>query len=184
MSPNVGYIRVSTVGQNTDRQLDGIELDRRFEEKISGRSTKRPKLQECMNFLRPGDTLHVHSMDRLARNLKNLQEIVEELTAKGVTIRFHKESLEFTSDANPMSTLMLQIMGAVAEFEKSLIHERQAEGIQKAKDKGKHLGRKATLDAEQVKELCQMITDGTPKTDVATHFGISRQTVYRILKTQ
>lgn len=183
MSPNVGYIRVSTVDQNKDKQLDGIPLDNKFEEKISGRSTKRPKLQECMNFLRSGDTLHVHSMDRLARNLKDLQEIVENLTAKRVTIRFHKENLEFTNDSNPMSKLMLQIMRAVAEFERSLIKERQAEGIQKAKQQGKHLGRKAKLSSEQIQELYEQIRNGIPKVDVAAHFGISRQTLYRVLKT-
>jgi DNA invertase Pin-like site-specific DNA recombinase len=184
MGPNIGYIRVSTVDQNTDRQLDGIHLDQRFEDKVSGSSTKRPKLKECLNFLRSGDTLHVHSMDRLARNLKDLQSIVEGLTAKGITVKFHKENLEFTDDSNAMSKLMLQIMGAVAEFERSLIRERQAEGIQKAKQKGKHLGRKATLNDVQVYELCQMVTDGIQKKDVADHFGISRQTLYRILKGQ
>jgi DNA invertase Pin-like site-specific DNA recombinase len=184
MGPHIGYIRVSTIDQNTDRQLDGIHLDHRFEEKVSGSSTRRPKLKECLNYLRSGDTLHVHSMDRLARNLKDLQGIVEDLTAKGITVKFHKESLEFTDDSNAMSKLMLQIMGAVAEFERSLIRERQAEGIQKAKQKGKHLGRKATLNCAQVQELCRMVADGMQKKDVADHFGISRQTLYRILKDQ
>lgn len=181
MSPQVGYIRVSTVGQNTDRQLDGVTLDQRFEEKVSGKSAKRPELQRCLEFLRSGDTLHVHSMDRLARNLKDLQGIVEDLTAKGVTIQFHKEGLTFTDDTSPMSKLMLQIMGAVAEFERSLIKERQLEGIAKAKQQGKHLGRKAILDESQVQELCRMVDQGTLKTKVAEHFGISRQTLYRIL---
>ncbi len=118
------------------------------------------------------------------RNLKDLQGIVEDLTAKGVTIRFHKEGLEFTNDSNPMSKLMLQIMGAVAEFERTLIRERQAEGIQKAREKGKHLGRKAKLNDEQVNELCRMVDEGIQKKYVAEYFGISRQTLYRILKAQ
>ncbi len=181
MSPQIGYVRVSTVEQNTDRQLDGMELDRIFTEKISGRSMNRPKLQECMEYLRSGDTLHVHSMDRLARNLKDLQSIVEELTAKGIVVQFHKENLTFTDDTSAMSKLMLQIMGAVAEFERSLIKERQMEGIQKAKEQGKHLGRKAALSNDQMLELQRMVDSGMPKKEVALKFGISRQTLYRVL---
>lgn len=181
MSPQFGYIRVSSVDQNTDRQLDGIKLDRIFEEKISGKTKNRPILQECLGHLRSGDTLHVHSMDRLARNLKDLQSIVEELTAKGIVVQFHKENLTFTDDTGAMSKLMLQIMGAVAEFERSLIKERQMEGIQKAKEMGKHLGRKAALNDDQMQELQMMVETGKPKKDVAIHFGISRQTLYRVL---
>ncbi len=181
MAPQIGYIRVSTVDQNTDRQLDGLEFDRVFTEKISGRSIDRPQLKECMEYLRAGDTLHVHSMDRLARNLKDLQGIVEDLTGRGVVVRFHKENLTFTNDASPMSTLMLQIMGAVAEFERSLIKERQREGIQKAREKGKHLGRKSTLSLEQMEALKARVEAGIPKKEVAQEFGVSRQTLYRVL---
>ncbi len=181
MSPQFGYIRVSTIDQNTDRQLDTIKLDRVFTEKISGKTKNRPVLQECLKHLRSGDTLHVHSMDRLARNLKDLQEIVEELTAKGIVVQFHKENLTFTDDTSAMSKLMLQIMGAVAEFERSLIKERQMEGIQKAKEQGKHLGRKATLNNDQMLELQARVNAGVSKKDVAQEFGISRQTLYRVL---
>lgn len=177
----IGYIRVSTVDQNTDRQLDNVKLDEVFEEKISGKSIKRPKLEECIKYMRKGDTLHVHSMDRLARNLKDLQTIVEELTAKGIVVQFHKENLTFTADTSAMSKLMLQIMGAVAEFERSLIKERQMEGIQKAKELGKHLGRKATLSNDQMLELQARVNAGVSKKDVAQEFGISRQTLYRVL---
>jgi DNA invertase Pin-like site-specific DNA recombinase len=177
----IGYIRVSTVDQNTDRQLDGVRLDQTYMEKISGKSTKRPQLQECLKYMRSGDTLNVHSMDRLARNLKDLQEIVENLTSKGIMVKFHKENLTFNTDTGAMSKLMLQIMGAVAEFERSLIKERQMEGIQKAKKMGKHLGRRPTLNPEQVKELKVMVNKGIPKTEVAKSFGISRQTLYRLL---
>ena len=126
---NVGYIRVSSVDQNSDRQLSDTSLDVVFEDKCSGKDTQRPQLKACLRHLRSGDALHVHSIDRLARNLKDLQTLVEELTGRGVTIRFNKENLTFTGDANPMQKLMLQMMGAFAEFERSMIRERQREGI-------------------------------------------------------
>jgi len=182
MAPQIGYIRVSTVDQNTDRQLDGIQLDKVFKEKISGKSIKRPILTQCLEHLREGDTLHVHSMDRLARNLMDLQKLVEDLTAKGIKVKFHKENLEFTGDnTNAISKLMLQIMGAVAEFERALIKERQMEGIQKAKEQGKHLGRKAALNQEQTQELKKRVDAGEEKKALAKEFGISRQTLYRVL---
>lgn len=182
MAPQIGYIRVSTVDQNTDRQLDGIQLDKVFTEKISGKSIKRPVLQQCLEHLREGDTLHVHSMDRLARNLMDLQKLVEGLTARGIKVKFHKENLEFTGDnTSAMSKLMMQIMGAVAEFERALIKERQMEGIQKAKEQGKHLGRKPALSPEKEQELKTRADAGDEKKALAKEFGISRQTLYRVL---
>lgn len=178
---NIGYTRVSTTDQSTSRQLDGIKLDRTFEDKVSGKSTDRPQLKACLDHLRDGDTLHVHSMDRLARNLQDLQSLVSDLTGKGVEVHFHKEALVFNTDTGAMSKLMLQIMGAVAEFERSLIKERQAEGIAKARKEGKHLGRKASLTPEQMQELKARVDQGINKKDVALEFGISRQTLYRIL---
>ncbi len=179
---HIGYIRVSTVDQNTDRQLDSIYLDKTFKEKLSGKDTKRPQLQECLGYLREGDTLHVHSMDRLARNLMDLQNMVETLTGKGILVQFHKENLVFSNDTTAMSKLMLQIMGAVAEFERSLIKERQREGIAKAKEAGKHMGRKPSLTDLQVQQANRLINEGIPKTEVAGRFGISRQSLYRNLK--
>jgi len=125
----VGYIRVSSLLQNESRQLEGIELDITFTDKISGRDKERPELTNCLNHLRQGDTLHVHSIDRLARNLRDLESIVSSLTGRGVAVQFHKEGLTFTGDDNPMNTLMLQVMGACAQFELSMIRERQREGI-------------------------------------------------------
>ncbi|WBA79921.1 recombinase family protein [Endozoicomonas sp. GU-1] len=122
---NVGYIRVSSIDQNTSRQLDGIELDTTFEEHCSGRDINRPQLKACLPHLRQGDRLHVHSIDRLARSLKGLQSLVEDLTEHGISIQFHKENLVFTGDSNPMHKLMFQMMGAFAEFERSMIRERQ-----------------------------------------------------------
>ena len=178
----IGYIRVSSVGQNDARQLEGVFLDKVFKEKISGKSIKRPELEKCLEYIREGDTLHVHSMDRLARNLKDLQNIVDDLTAQGVTIKFHKENLLFSSEANAMSKLLLQVMGAFAEFERSLIKERQLEGIEAAKKKGKHLGRAPSLSEDQIKEALTMLESRLPKTEVAKHFEVSRSTLYNALK--
>lgn len=180
---NVGYIRVSTVIQNTARQLDFVSLDKVFEDKASGKNTDRPNLTACLTHLREGDTLHVHSMDRLCRNLDDLRRIVKELTSRGVVIRFHKEGLTFTGEDSPMSNLLLSMLGAVAEFERSIILERQKEGIAIAKVKGKYKGRKPLLNAERVLELQLRAVAGEKKTALAREFGISRETVYTYIGT-
>ena len=156
---NIGYIRVSSVDQNTDRQLDGTELDKIFTDKCSGKDTNRPQLQLLIDFVREGDTVFVHSMDRLARNLDDLRKLVSNLTSKGVIIKFMKENLVFTSEASPMSTLLLSVMGAFAEFERALIRERQKEGIAIAKKAGKYGKRGKRLTIEQIQELRQMAAD-------------------------
>ncbi|WP_263081277.1 recombinase family protein [Endozoicomonas sp. Mp262] len=178
---NVGYIRVSSVGQNTDRQLEGISLDELFEDYCSGKDTNRPCLQECLRHLRKGDRLHVHSIDRLARSLKDLQTIVEGLIDRGISVHFHKENLVFSADSNPMHKLMFQMMGAFAEFERSMIRERQREGIAAAKKKGKQIGAKPKLSSPQIMELKRRAEAGEPKKALAEQFGISRQTVYNLL---
>lgn len=179
---DVGYIRVSSVGQNTERQLDGVKLDETYTEKASAGGRKRPVLDECLKYLRKDDTLHVHSIDRLARNLKDLLDIVTGLKAKGVTVKFHKERLTFGAGDDPMSKLMLQIFGAVAEFERSLIRERQAEGIAKAQKKGKRFGQKPKLTPAQVEEVRQMVADRYTKVSIAEKFGVSVPTIYNALK--
>ena len=137
----VGYRRVSTVDQKTDRQLEDMELDRVFEDKVSGATVKRPGLEQCLEYLREDDTLVVHSIDRLARSLGDLERMVQELNDRGVTIRFVKEGLVFgVGDESPMARLQLQMMGAFAQFERSLIKERQREGIAAAKAKGNSAG--------------------------------------------
>lgn len=178
---DVGYIRVSTTDQSTERQLAEVALDKVFTEKVSAKDTRRPELQSCLGWLREGDTLHVHSIDRLARNLEDLQRLVRELGARSVAIRFHKEGLVFGGGESPMQTLMLQMLGVFAQFERALIRERQREGIAQAKAAGKHLGRKPTLSPEQAQELRQMAAQGEPKAALARRFGISRQTLYRTL---
>jgi DNA invertase Pin-like site-specific DNA recombinase len=181
---NVGYVRVSSTGQNTDRQLDGIQLDEVFTEKVSGGSTeKRIELQRCIAWVREGDTLHIHSIDRLARNLSDLQGIVERLNNKGVTVKFHKECLTFEGgQGNPMNTLMLQVIGAIAEFEKALIKERQREGIDKALQKGVKFGIDKKLDATQIKAIKAQIEAGASVTTLAKTYEVSRQTIYRMIK--
>lgn len=182
MGQDVGYLRVSSVDQKTDRQLDGVRLDKVFSDTASGKDTRRPQLQECLRYVREGDRLHVHSMDRLARNLIDLQKMVEELTARGVAVRFHAEGLTFTGENDAMQKLMLQIMGAIAEFERANIRERQREGIAKAKASGKHLGRKASLSDKQIGEIIGRIEEGEERSSIAKAFGITRQTLYRTLK--
>jgi DNA invertase Pin-like site-specific DNA recombinase len=176
---NVGYVRVSTNSQNTDRQLEGIKLDRTFEDKASGKNTDRPQLAACLDHLREGDTLHVHSMDRLARNLDDLRKIVRDLTERGVVVHFHKEGLLFRGDDTAMSKLLLSMMGAFAEFERSLIKERQMEGIAIAKTKGIYKGRKPSLTPDRVAELKRKLEEGAKITHLAKEFGVSRETIYQ-----
>jgi len=174
----VGYRRVSTVDQNTDRQLDGVELDKVFTDKASGRDANRPELGRALEYVRDGDTLVVHSMDRLARNLEDLLRLVRELTGQGVKVEFVKENLTFAGDDSAMSTLLLSMLGAVAAFERSMILERQREGIALAKAAGRYKGRKAALTSERAKELLARLAGGDSVTSLAKEFGISRQTVY------
>lgn len=163
----VGYIRVSSITQNEDRQLEGIKLDRVFKDKVSGKTVNRPALDELLNYVRDGDTVLVHSMDRLARNLDDLRKLVNMLTQKQVKIKFLKESLEFTGVDSPMSNLLLSVMGAFAEFERSLIRERQMEGIALAKKRGAYKGRKKVLSDEQVELLKEALRAGISKTEIA-----------------
>jgi DNA invertase Pin-like site-specific DNA recombinase len=182
LGQRIGYIRVSTLDQHVDRQLEGIEVDKTFIDKASGKDTKRPQLELLMGFVRTGDTVIVHSMDRLARNLDDLRRIVHTLTGRGVRIEFVKEHLSFTGDDSPMASLLLSVMGAFAEFERALIHERQREGIALAKQRGAYKGRKKSLSQAVVAELRQRLTTGMSKAQVARELGISRQTLYQYLR--
>jgi DNA invertase Pin-like site-specific DNA recombinase len=178
----IGYIRVSSVMQNTDRQLEGVTTDLTFEDKVSGKDTNRPQLIAMMLHARKGDTVVVHSMDRLARNLDDLRSIVKELTAKGVVVKFIKEGLNFTGDDSPMANLLLSMLGAVAEFERSLIRERQKEGVQIAKAAGAYKGRKQEMTADRIAEIQRRVQDKEPKAKIAKEMGISRDTLYRYLE--
>lgn len=178
----IGYVRVSSVDQHTDRQLDGIELARVFEDKVSGKNTDRPALAELLRFVREGDTVVVHSMDRLARNLDDLRQLVQSLTKRGVRVEFVKESLTFTGDDAPMSMLLLSVMGAFAEFERALIRERQKEGIAVARAKGVYRKRANRLSGAAVAEIRQRAAGGEGVSAVAASMGVSRQTIYNYLR--
>ena len=177
----IGYIRVSTVEQNGDRQLDGMQLDKIFTDKASGKDTNRPEFQNMIDFVRDGDELFVHSMDRLARNLDDLRKVVKELTDRGVKVHFVKENLTFNGDDNPMSVLLLSVMGAFAEFERSIIKERQREGIEIAKKKGVYKGRKPVLSEDEIEALRQRAASGEKIAHIARKYGITRQSVYNYL---
>jgi DNA invertase Pin-like site-specific DNA recombinase len=179
----VGYVRVSTFEQNPERQLDQAVLDRIFTDKASGKDSHRPELNALLSFVRDGDIVIVHSMDRLARNLDDLRRIVQSLTKRGVRVEFIKERLTFTGEDSPMATLLLSVMGAFAEFERTLIQERQREGIAMAKHRGVYVGRKKILSDEQVALLRQRALSGEKKTRLALELGISRETLYQYLRT-
>ena len=178
----VGYIRVSSFEQNTDRQLEGIHIDKLFTEKVSGKNTDRPKLQALLEYVREGDTVIVHSLDRLARNLDDLRGIVQTLTGKGVKVQFLKEGLLFSGEENPMSRLLLSVMGAFAEFERELILERQREGIAIAKQKGLYKGRTPSLNPTQIKEIRARAEAGENKALLAREYKVSRETIYNHLR--
>jgi DNA invertase Pin-like site-specific DNA recombinase len=177
-----GYVRVSSFDQNPSRQLDGLTLERVFIDKASGKDARRPELENLKQFVRDGDTVVIHSMDRLARNLDDLRQIVRSLTEKGVKIQFLKENLTFSGEDSPLANLLLSVMGAFAEFERSLIRERQMEGIALAKQRGAYTGRKKGLTDIQVVNLKQRVASGEKKAQVARDFGVSRETLYKYLK--
>ncbi|GGP71824.1 recombinase family protein [Shewanella saliphila] len=177
---NIAYVRVSSLDQNTERQLSdcGVALDKTFTDKLSGATTERPELLAMLDYAREGDCIHVHSIDRLARSLVDLQGLISQLNTKGVAVHFHKESLVFSGDANPMNDLLLNMLGAVAQFERATILERQREGIVKAKAAGKYKGRKAnTANHDQIKKL---LDSGMSVRKVALEIGCNPSTVQRV----
>ena len=180
----VGYVRVSTTDQNTARQLDSETLAKTFADYASGKDTNRPELARALEYVREGDTLVVHSMDRLARSLPDLRALVDELTGRGVAVEFVKENLTFTRDeSNPFATLMLNMLGSFAEFERSLLLERQREGIAVAKAKGVYKGRTPSLTDEQRSAVAQRLSRGESATALAREYGVSRATVYNARKS-
>ena len=160
-------MRVSSIDQNTVRQLDGVQLDKKFTDQASGKDTNKPQLQAAIDYLRDGDVLVVHSMDRLARSLTDLLHLVKTLNERGVVVEFAKQGLTFTGDDSAMSILMLSIMGAVSEFERAIIRERQREGIALAKKAGVYKGRKPSLTPVQIAEIRKRVKAGEQKTGLA-----------------
>lgn len=178
----IGYQRVSSYGQNEERQLSDVDVDEMFTDKASGKDTNRPQLSAAIRYARKGDVFVVHSMDRLARNIVDLRGIVEDLNAKGVAVRFVKENLVFNGEDSAMNNLLLNMLGAVAEFERSLIKERQREGIAIAKAKGKYKGRKPSLTSAQVDEVVELKASGVSIAEIARRYGVSRPSIYRALE--
>ena len=177
----VGYVRVSSFDQNPERQLEHVQVERLFTDKASGKDTQRPELEALLAFVRDGDTVVVHSMDRLARNLDDLRRIVQTLTKRGVRIEFVKESLTFTGEDSPMANLMLSVMGAFAEFERALIRERQREGIALAKQRGAYRGRRSALGYRNRRPLAELMLV-TKRLRLPADYGISRETLYQYLR--
>jgi DNA invertase Pin-like site-specific DNA recombinase len=180
----IGYIRVSSFEQNPERQLEGLSLNKKFIDKASGKNTIRPQLEAMIDYVRDGDTIIIHSMDRLARDLDDLRRLVTQFTDQQIRVEFVKEGLTFTGDDSSMSKLLLSIMGAFAEFERALIKERQMEGITLAKKRGVYKGRKAILSQEQVNEIKERVDQGNKKSHIARDFNISRETLYQYLRKQ
>lgn len=175
------YRRVSTTDQKSDRQLPGLQADREFEDKLTGKHTDRPQLQAMLMMLRPGDEVHVHELSRLARNVKDLLELVEQITGAGATIRFHKENLTFQPESNdPFQQLMLSMVSAIAQFERELIVQRVREGVAIAKAAGKYKGRKSRFTDAQVEQIQQEFQTTSNKVELAKRWGVSRGYLYKI----
>lgn len=183
----IGYVRVSSLDQNPDRQIEDLkaqQAEKIFMDKVSGKNTDRPELQRMLSFIREGDTLIVHSLDRLARNLADLLTMVQDLTCRGVSVIFLNERLSFEAGAaaSPTSKLMLSMIGAFAEFERSMIRRRQAEGIALAKERGVYKGRPRSISDETLETVNALVEQGVPLATAAKKVGISRSTVYRYLQ--
>lgn len=178
----IGYRRVSSIDQNLSRQDLG-NVDKLFEEKLSGASAKdRPELQNLIEFAREHDEVICWSIDRMARDLRDLQTIIQTLLDKDVSITFLSENLTFSATNNdPFAKLQLHLMGAFAEFERSIIRKRQAEGIAKAKARGIYKGRPKSICPDKVMSLHEQ---GLGPSKIAKEMGISRVSVYRALKQQ
>lgn len=180
----VGYARVSSKDQNLERQTELLRKEGVFslyEDRMTGSTRQRPGLEEALRYVRKGDQLIVTSMDRLARSLSDLHSIVNDLTARGVSVKFLKEGQVYSKDSTPVAKLMLGLLGSVAEFERSIIRERQAEGIARAKERGVYKGRAKVLTAEQVEQARKWIDEGVPKAEVARRMKIGRTTLYSYL---
>lgn len=164
-----------------ERQLDGVKLDKIFKDQASGENASREALQQCLAYLREGDVLHIHSIDRLARNLFDLQHVVEDLTQKGVTIKFHQENLMFSSmDSSSLQMLLFQILGAFAQFERACIKERQREGIAKCKSMGKVLGRPSKLSSLDKESIIIRLSSGEVPSQLAKEYNVSVSTIHKL----
>lgn len=179
---HIAYIRVSTIEQNEQRQIEAMkhyEIEKWFIEKVSAKDTNRPKLQELLEFVREGDTLHIHDFSRLARSTKDLLKIVELLNAKGVTLVSNKESIDSSS---PTGKLMLTMIGAINEFERTNLLERQREGIEIAKRKGVYKGRKPVSIPDFGKHYQRYKHREITKSQLAREISVSRPTLDNLIR--
>lgn len=177
----IGYVRVSTIDQNPDRQLVNYELDKKFVEYASGKNIKRPQLEAMLDYIREDDELFVHSIDRLARSVKDLHHLIDTLLNKKVTVYFVKQNLTFSGNDSPLSRFQLTLLGAVAELEREIILERQREGIAEAQKKGKYKGGCKKLDADKIEVLKKELEKKTSKSQIAKDLGVCRFTIYKYI---
>jgi DNA invertase Pin-like site-specific DNA recombinase len=178
------YIRVSTLHQNTERQLLGIPCDCEYLEKLSAKDVNRPELQNMINNLRSGDSINVHELSRLARNTQDLLSIVDQIISKDASIKFHKENLTFDGikKDDAFQKLMLTMLGAISTFERDLMLERQREGIELAKVKGKYKGRRSVFSDDDIDQIKEEFKSSTNKAELARKHGISRGYLYQLVK--
>ncbi len=181
---NIAYVRVSTVEQNEERQIEGLtpyNIDKWYTEKVSGKDTNRPKLQEMLDFVREGDTIYIHDFSRLARSTADLLQITDRLNNKGVLLVSKKENIDTST---PTGKLMLTVIAAIAEFERENLLERQREGIAIAKKEGKYKGRtvKKITDSVWDEYYSQYKERKLNKVQLAEALGVSRPTLDKLLK--
>lgn len=180
---NIAYIRVSTVDQNEQRQIEALEgknIDKWYIEKVSAKDTNRPKLQEMLEFAREGDTIYIHSFDRLARSTTDLLGLIEQMQEKGIHFVSNKENIDTST---PTGKLMVTMIGAINEFERANLLERQREGIAIAKENGAYKGRKAIeVDKRFKAEYERYLNRELNKTELAKALEISRPTLNKLIK--
>lgn len=178
---NVGYVRVSSIQQNIERQLIGIELDKVFTEKLSGKNTDRPQLKAMLDYIREGDTVHVHELSRLARNAKDALTIIDAIKSKGCAIWIHKENIHVTGENDMVANLLLTILAGVAQMERDMMLTRQAEGYAAKAAKGLPVGRGKSKSIDH-EGIAAAIAAGGSVRSIAKEFSVSPNTVQRIKK--
>lgn len=184
----LAYVRVSSIGQSTsrqDQQIEELNVDKVFSEKISGKNIQdRPQFQMMLDYAREDDIIYCAELSRWGRSLIDIKTTVTALTSKGVTVKFLKENLTFSNHNDDMSNLLLGILSSLAEWERAVIKSRQMEGVKIAQEKGiykERCGRKPKLSKEQIIEVCQRVEAGEHRTSIAKSLGVSRQTVYNLV---
>ena len=180
----IGYARVSSHGQSLEiqeKKLSEAGADKIFSEKVTGKDSNRPRLKECLNYVRDGDTLIITRIDRLARSTNHLHNIVTELTNQRVKFKvLDQPNVETVTSTG---RLMFSVLAAIAEFENDIRSERQMDGIKRAKENGVKFGRKLKLSVEQVNEIKNLKNGGALISQIMLRYNISKSTVYRALKS-